>query len=156
MKTPDDHVGEAADARRDALELGRFISSPSLKFCGKRLLPPPAGPNSPESPLITIKVIEFGARRQQNRQHMTNAEVRDARSAQPGFRNPRETLPACDSDRCLCCGRRHLASLSSEELASSAQEWRRLEVAAASLRLVTDRRQALATPQRVRDLGVLT
>lgn len=71
----------------------------------------------------------------------------------PGHGSPCETPPDSDSDRCLHCGRRHLAALSSEELASSARAWRGVEVAAAGLRLVTDRRQGRATPQWVHDLA---
>lgn len=71
----------------------------------------------------------------------------------PGSERESSILSACDADRCLHCGRRPPESLSREELADSAQSWRRFEVAAAGLRLVTDSRQGCVTPQWVLDLA---
>lgn len=61
--------------------------------------------------------------------------------------------PACDSDRCHICGRKYPRSLSRDELAASAESYRRVQRAAAGVRLVIDRRLSEVTPEWVRDLA---
>jgi hypothetical protein len=63
------------------------------------------------------------------------------------------TPSACDADRCLICGRRYPRSLTGGELSASAESYRRVQRAAAGLRLVTDRQLSKVTPSWVRDLA---
>jgi len=153
VKRETDHVGEAADGRRNAADLRQFSCSHTLKLCGKGLLSHRLSRNSHESPSFVTKVTDLG--RGGTKISSTGRTWRPVMSGRhsSGSEGQSRTLSACDADRCLYCGRRPPETLSREELAASARSWRRVEVAAAGLRLTTDRRQGRLSPQWVHDLA---
>lgn len=63
------------------------------------------------------------------------------------------SAPACDSDRCHICGRKYPAAMKLDELAASAESYRRMQRAAAGLRITTDRRLSEPTRAWVHDLA---
>ena len=62
-------------------------------------------------------------------------------------------LPACDNDRCAYCGRRYPHLLTPDELAASAESYRRVQRAAAGARLALNRRLSEVTPEWIRALA---